>query len=196
MIGHVVVLSRLCHKPHIVRLIMTFQYRILWRSHYMIGHVVVLSHFRDRTHPVQSILTVQFWFQHRQHLYDRSCHCSVSSSSHTIHYPLGLDNLVSHSMDITLVWSIMSLFCLVFIIECVLSDQSWQLSFFFGVEWTCMIDHIVVLSHFFSYTAPTWSITPLFCIVYMIDRILFALSWQFNSNSAYTAPVQSIMSLS
>ena len=49
--------------------------------------------------------------------------------------------LVSILAYITLVRSVTSLCCLIFIIHSTLSDRSWKFSFIFGVEWTCTIGY-------------------------------------------------------
>ena len=43
----------------------------------------------------------------------------------------------------------MSLLCLVFIIDCTRSDRSLQFNIVFGIDRTCTICHIIVLSGFF-----------------------------------------------
>ena len=53
MMGHVVVLSRLYHKMHIIRLILTVQYPILWIHTCMISHVIVLFGHLHRSYFVE-----------------------------------------------------------------------------------------------------------------------------------------------
>ena len=61
-------------------------------------------------------------------------------------HPIDLNISVSYFMNITLVLSTMSLSCLIFMIDNILSDQSCQFSFDFGVHHTYTINHVVVLS--------------------------------------------------
>ena len=57
MISHIIVLSRLYHRPHIVQSVLIVQYHILLRSH---DHVVVLFGFRDGRHSVRLVMIVHF----------------------------------------------------------------------------------------------------------------------------------------
>lgn len=84
---------------------------------YMASHVVVLFGLSHSLYPVGSIITIQFRFRWKVNLYNCSRHCPVSSSSLTAHCPIGLEILVLYLVEITLVWSITSLSCLLFVID-------------------------------------------------------------------------------
>ena len=90
-------------------------------------------------------MIVQFHFRCTTDLYDWSRHCPISSLSYTTHCPIGLDSQVLYSRDITLVRSVTSLSCLLFVINCILFDRSRQLSSNFGVDCTYMISQFIVL---------------------------------------------------
>ena len=132
---------------------------------YLIDHAVVLSCFNHRLHPVRSIMTTLFRFQHRLHLFDRSCRCPVWFSSQTTVGLIDHENPISFLSQIAPIQLITLLFCLVFLtnhtrsdrfrqfsfsfgIDRTQSDRSRQLSFIFGIDYTCMIDHVAVLSGF------------------------------------------------
>lgn len=85
MMGHVVVLSRLYHKMHTIRSILTVQYRILWIHTCMISHVIVLFGHLHRSYLVELDILVQFHFRCRAELCDRWCCCHVSLLSYTAH---------------------------------------------------------------------------------------------------------------
>lgn len=96
------------------------------------------------------------------------------------------------------IWSVTSFSYMVFVINCILSNRTWQFCFYFNIDWTCMISHIVFLSclhhktHFligldtsvsyFSEITFIRSVTSLSFLAFVIDRILFDRSWQFNSD--------------
>ena len=112
----------------------------------MIGQVVILSTFHDKLHPIWSVIKVHFWFSHAQHLYDRSRHYPISSLSWTAHCPIGLGSSISYYIENKPIQLVTSLSHLVFMIDHILSDQSWNFSFDFGVDHTYIINHVFILS--------------------------------------------------
>ena len=66
-----------------------------------------------------------FFFQHITNHHDPSCHCPVSSLSWTGHYLVGPDSSIFYSMEITTLWSVTSLSCLVFMIDRIFFNQPW-----------------------------------------------------------------------
>ena len=85
-------------------------------------------------------------FQRRVDLYDRSCRFHVSSSSYTTHCLIRLNSPISYSTKITPLRPVTSLSCLVFMIDHIMSDQSWQFSLEFNEDYTYTISHIIFLS--------------------------------------------------
>ena len=114
----------------------------------MINLVIVLSGFHHRPQIVRWVLTVPIQFQHRPDLYDRSHHCLIKFLSQMTLDSIGLDNLVSFSMQTVVIQSITSLSCLIFITDHTWPDRPQQLSFDFGTNQTYVIGHVVVLSGF------------------------------------------------
>ena len=210
MIGHVVVLSRLRHKLHVIwsvlkdhtytsRCCLVYFFvidRIIfdwWQLSYdfsidctcTINHIVVLSslHHRSSTIKIDMIFLFHFW--RSAYLYDWSRRCLVSLSSLKTHCPISLESSILYYVKITLVWLVMSLSYLLFVMDTILFDQSWQFrsdfgvvaplrlvislsclvfvvdwyfSFIFNMERTCMIGHVVILSYLRHWLYSVWSI--------------------------------------
>lgn len=109
-------------------------------------HVIVLSYLHHRSHIIRSVLIVQYCILLRSHLYDRSYHYLISSSSCSAHSPISLDSSVLYSMEITPIRSVKLLCYLLFMIDHILSDRLSQFSFDFDVDRTYTINHVVILS--------------------------------------------------
>ena len=113
---------------------------------YTISHIVVLPSLHHRSYPIETIITVQFWFWRRVDLYNQPRHYTISSSSLIAHCLINLESKVSYSMEITPVQSITSLSCLLFMMDRILSDMSWQFKSYCNVNHNCTISDIVFLS--------------------------------------------------
>ena len=71
MIGKVVVLSNLHHRPYFIEPDMTIQFRFLRRvDMYDRSRFVVQSHFYHIPHIIQSFLIVQYCIMRRSQLYN------------------------------------------------------------------------------------------------------------------------------
>ena len=79
--------------------------------------VVVLSSLHHRSFLVESVMKIQICFQLIVDLYDRSRRCPISSLSQIAHYAISLDNSISYFAEITLILSVTSSSCLIFVID-------------------------------------------------------------------------------
>lgn len=109
------------------------------------SHVIILFVLRHKPYPIDLVIRVQFHFKHKAGLYDWSCYYPVLSSSLNTHYYFGLNSSIFYFIEITPIQLFISLSWLLFMIKHILSDWSWQFSFDFCVDHTCIISHIIVL---------------------------------------------------
>ena len=113
---------------------------------YTISHIVVLPGLHHRPYPIGTIIIVHFWFWCRVDLYNQPRHYTILSSSLIAHCLINLESKVSYSMEITPIQSVTSLSCLLFMMDRILSDMSWQFKSYCNVYHNCMISDIVFLS--------------------------------------------------
>lgn len=114
----------------------------------LIGHNIFLFGFCHILHSVRSVMTTQFPIQPRPQLYNHSHRCPIQFQPQSIPGRIGQDSLVSFSAQTIPIQWVMSLFYLVFVVDYTRSDQSKYLSFFFSVNDTSTIGHVVTLSSF------------------------------------------------
>ena len=98
MISHIVVLSGFHYKAYVVQSIMITRFIFGVDCICTISHIVVLYDFHHNQHPIQLVTIVQYHFQHRPHLYDRSCHCPVWFLSQKTPGSINHDRSISFSM--------------------------------------------------------------------------------------------------
>ena len=119
----------------------------------MIDHIIILFRLHRRPHTIRSVFTVQYFIMRRPHLHDRSPCFPISSLSQTTHCPIGLNNLISYSIEITTI-QLVTLF-------------SYLL---FMIDHNCTISHIIVLSILHRRLYPIEPVTTIqFCFQLIAD---------------------------
>ena len=114
----------------------------------MIGHIMILSYFHHRWHLIWLVMTTRFHFWHRPHLYDRLCRYLIWFSSRAALSQIGPDSSILILALPRPIWSVTSLFYLVFIADHTQFDLWQQLNFVFCIDHIYKINHIVVLFGF------------------------------------------------
>ena len=148
MISHIIVLSGLHHRPNTVRSVTATQFHFWHRPHLYYHSRNCLVWFLSKSTPNLIDHNSSISWKPRPHMYDRSCCFLARISSHITLGPIDHDSSVSFLAYNTLVRSTILLFYLVFIINHTLSNRSWQFNFYFDVDQTYMIEHIIVFSDF------------------------------------------------
>ena len=121
---------------------------------YRISYVVDLFGLHHISYLIQLVTVAQFHFRCRLHLYDQSYTCSIWFSSHSTLDPISHDSFILFSTQIVPIQTVTSLSYLVFVTYYNRSDRSRQFSIISGVERTCTISHVVVLSSFYYRSHP------------------------------------------